>query len=472
VNAFEVRLDTKTLSKAVRQDEWVAFLQAQRWFSGKGRAIVSVGPVACCSVDSALSVAVLRVAYGPDDHEDYLLPLLVGTAEEPGAIAHVGGRPLLDALSREEGWRRLMEAFGRSRHFGQDLSLRVELLGPAPRQGKFRLGSIDQTNSWSIVGDLFVKAYRRLQPGENLDVEVCRFLTRRGGTRTPVLRGVLSVEGTIGEATLLSLQEAIPNKGTGWELACEQVAQTVDGGVADLAPWAILGRAMAKLHIVLASEGPDSIGTLPLHPPDLQAVAVAAMRLARTVLSELAATELPPAASGLAQVLRLRTAGLLRRIKAPLIPDGTCHRQRIHGDIHLGQVLWDGTAFSILDFEGEPGRAVEERRRKQSPAKDLAGMLRSFDYAARAGLPLGTGQEGELLARGWRNKARKAFRSAYEEAIGGEPFLPSDPVLRGKLVDLFELEKAFYELEYELRNRPDWVEIPMAGLLDLVGSPS
>jgi maltose alpha-D-glucosyltransferase/alpha-amylase len=472
VNAFEVRLDTRTLSKAVRQDEWVAFLQAQRWFSGKGRTIASVNPQACCSVDSALSVVVLRVAYAAEDHEDYLLPLLVGTGEEPGGIAQVGGRPLLDALSREEGWRRLLEAFGRSRHAGQDLSLRVELLGAAPRQGKFRLGSVDQSNSWSIVGDLFVKSYRRLQPGENLDVEVCRFLTHRGGTRTPVLRGVLSVEGDFGEATLLSLQDAIVNQGTGWELACEQVALTVDGGVVDLGPWALLGLAMADLHRVLASDGPDAIGTLPLHPPDLQAVATGAMALAREVLSELSATELPPAASGLAHLLRHRTAGLLRRIKAPRIPDGTCHRQRIHGDIHLGQVLWDGSAFSIIDFEGEPGRAVEERRRKQSPAKDLAGMLRSFDYAARAGLPQGTGQAGELLAREWRNKARKAFRTAYEDAIGAEPFLPSDPVLCGKLVDLFELEKAFYELKYELRNRPDWVEIPMAGLLDLVGSPA
>lgn len=472
MNSFEVRLDTRTLSKAVRQDEWMAFLQGQRWFSGKGRNIASVAPRACCPVDSALSIAVLRVSYGADDQEDYLLPLLVGTGEETGGIAQVGGRPLLDALSREEGWRRLLESFGRSRHSGQDLSLRVELLGPAPRQGVFRLGSVDQTNSWSIVGDLFVKAYRRLQIGENLDVEVCRFLTMRGGSRTPVLRGVLSVEGEFGEATLLSLQDAIPNQGTGWELACQQVARTVDGGEPDLAPWTLLGRAMADLHRVLASDGPGAIGTLPLHPPDLQAVAVAAKALAREVLSELATTELPPAASGLADLLRHRTAGLLRRIKAPQIPAGTCHRQRIHGDIHLGQVLWDGSVFSILDFEGEPGRAVEERRRKQSPAKDLAGMLRSFDYAARAGLPLGTGQEGELLARQWRNKARKAFRSAYEEAIGSEPFLPSDPVLRGKLVDLFELEKAFYELKYEMRNRPDWVEIPMAGLLDLVGAPA
>jgi len=463
VNSFEVRLDTRTLAKAVRQEEWIAFLHACRWFSGKGRVIASVRPSACCVLDSALSVAVLSVVYEPEEHEDYLLPLLVGTAEETGGIAQIGGRPLLDALSREEGWRRLLSAFGRSFHPGLDLSMRVELVGPAPRQGDFRMGSVDQTNSWAIVGDLFVKAYRRLQPGENLDVEVCRFLTRRKGAHSPVLRGVLALEGEFGEATLLSAQVAIPNQGTGWDLARKQVAEAVEGGDPDLSPWTLLGKSMADLHRLLASDGPDAIGTLPLHPPDLEAIAKGAMALAREALVEFEHTDLSPAASGLAH--------LLRRIKAPRIPDGTCHRQRIHGDIHLGQVLWDGANFSIIDFEGEPGRPVEERRRKQSPAKDLAGMLRSFDYAARAGLPAEAGQAGEILARRWRNSARKLFRTAYEDAIGGEPFLPADPVLRRDLVDLFELEKAFYELKYEMRNRPEWVEIPMAGLLDLVGSP-
>lgn len=471
MNSFEVRLDTRTLAKAVRQEEWIAFLHACRWFSGKGRVIASVRPSACCVLDSALSVAVLSVVYEPEEHEDYLLPLLVGTAEETGGIAQIGGRPLLDALSREEGWRRLLSAFGRSFHPGLDLSMRVELVGPAPRQGDFRMGSVDQTNSWAIVGDLFVKAYRRLQPGENLDVEVCRFLTRRKGAHSPVLRGVLALEGEFGEATLLSAQVAIPNQGTGWDLARKQVAEAVEGGDPDLSPWTLLGKSMADLHRLLASDGPDAIGTLPLHPPDLEAIAKGAMALAREALVEFEHTDLSPAASGLAHLLRHRTPDLLRRIKAPRIPDGTCHRQRIHGDIHLGQVLWDGANFSIIDFEGEPGRPVEERRRKQSPAKDLAGMLRSFDYAARAGLPAEAGQAGEILARRWRNSARKLFRTAYEDAIGGEPFLPADPVLRRDLVDLFELEKAFYELKYEMRNRPEWVEIPMAGLLDLVGSP-
>lgn len=469
MNSFEVRLDAKILAKAVSLEGWISFLMEQRWFSGKGREISSVRPFATCAIDSALVIAVLRVSYLEGEDEDYILPLLVGTTEQGPGIGLLDGRPLLDALVHEDGWRRLLEAFGRSQHTGQGLDLQVEVVGAAlARRGDVRIGSADQTNSWAIVGDLFVKVFRRLQPGENLDVEVGRFLTRRGGTRTPALRGVLTAEGVFGQATLLSVQDALRAKGTGWDLACAQVAAQVRGQTADFSFWSHLGTAMADLHKVLASDGPDAIGTLPLRTPDLQDAARGAMVMARQVLADAFASVLTPAASGLSQVLRVRQGALMKRIKAPVIESGSCHRQRIHGDIHLGQVLWDGSEFCIIDFEGEPARPPEERRRKQSPARDVAGMLRSFDYAARAGLPEGTGKAGEQSANAWRNEARKAFLDAYETAIGNEPFLPSNPVLRAQLIDLYELEKAFYELKYELSHRPEWVEIPMAGLLDLV----
>ena len=470
MNVFEARLDTRILNRAVSQAEWIRFVSGQRWFAGKGREVVSARIVGCCPVDSALVVAVLEVDHGAGEPDLYQMPLLVGTDEESGAIAHLSGRPLLDALSFEEGWRRLLECFGRSRTQGTDLSLSTEIRGPVDRSGAFRLGSAEQTNSWALVGNLFVKVFRRFQPGENLDVETVRFLSGQGRTRTPVHRGSLSVDGDFGSGTLLSLQEAVPNQGTGWDLACAQVVQAVAEQAVDFEPWARLGRSMAELHAALASSDPDAPGVQPLHPPDLESVARGALGLAREMLAELASVDLPPAAEGLAQVLKLRSPALLRRIHAPKLPPGSCHRQRIHGDIHLGQVLWDGDDFTIIDFEGEPGRPVEERRRKHPPAKDLAGMLRSFDYAARAGQPAGTGQAGEILARRWRNEARKVFRTAYEAGIGGAPFLPEDPALRRQLIDLYEVEKAFYELRYELRHRPDWVEIPMAGLLDLVGT--
>ncbi len=176
---------------------------------------------------------------------------------------------------------------------------------------------------------------------------------------------------------------------------------------------------------------------------------------------------LEPDAAALAVAIKARTTALLNRVKAPRLPLDSCHRQRIHGDIHLGQVLWDGSDFTIIDFEGEPARVYEERLRKHTVAKDLAGMLRSFDYAARAGLSDDADVDARQMARMWRNLARNAFREGYEAVIGAEPFLPSNGDLREALIALYELEKAFYELHYELGHRPDWVGIPLAGLLDL-----
>lgn len=468
MNSFEVRLDTRTVAKSISASAWIQFLGEQRWFSGKGKAISSVQVTSTCVVDSALVVAVLRVIYEVGEDEDYLLPLLLCKDCSTGAIGQIEGRPVVDALSVEEGWRRLLEAFGRSHHPG-DLELKIHLESNFSfRKGEFVMGSTDQTNSWAIVGGMFVKVYRRLQHGENLDVEVSRFLTQAEFPLTPVLRGAINACGSFGEATLLSVQDMVPNQGTGWDLARSQVAAVVSGQEVEMTPWERLGTSLAKLHRILASgNGP---GTQPLNTPDLKAWAQLALALARNVLTELDGSKLDPAASGLAQVLKFRTSNLLRRIKAPQIPSGVCHRQRIHGDIHLGQVLWNGQDFFIIDFEGEPARPVEERRRKYSVAKDVAGVLRSFDYAARAGLPEGSGAKGEGIANLWRNRARQAFRSAYESEIGGEPFLPADASLSDQLISLFELEKAFYELRYELSHRPDWVGIPMAGLLDLTNA--
>jgi maltose alpha-D-glucosyltransferase / alpha-amylase len=468
VNNFEVNLESAALRKSIPEDVWIRFLAKQRWFAGKGRTIASVHPVASCPVDSALAVVIIRVGY-PSEFEDYVIPLLVGSGEETSdVVAWVNGRPLLDALAYSEGWRRLVGVFAQSSVPGHKLALRTEILGGRlPASESVHLGPADQSNSWAVVGGLFVKAYRRLMTGENLDVSVGRFLTLRKAPNTPVLRGVLVGKGAWGDATLLSVQEAVVNRGTGWAFACEQVAQVARNGFISYEPWTLLGRRLAELHKILASEGDDAPGTVRLATPDLDAVAREAQAMARSSLAELGAAVLAPDAAAQAVALKTKTSRLMNRLKAPHLPADSCHRQRIHGDLHLGQVLWDGADFTIIDFEGEPARAYEERLRKHSVAKDLAGMLRSFDYAARAGLPDDADVDLRQHARIWRNLARNAFRQGYEEAIGAEPFLPSDRDLREALIALYELEKAFYELHYELGHRPDWVGIPLAGLLDL-----
>ncbi len=467
MNSFEVNLESSALRKSVPEADWVRFLTAQRWFSGKGRTIASVHPIASCRVDSAMAVVILRVGYHAE-FEDYVLPLLVGNDEDTSIVARVEGRPLLDALAYAEVWARLLGVFSQSTLPGFKLTLQSELIGGRlPASDKIHVGSTDQTNSWAVVGGLFVKAYRRLQPGENLDVSVSRFLTLRKARNAPALRAVLVGKGAWGDATLLSVQEAVPNAGTGWDLACVQVAAIAKNEVIGYEPWTLLGQRVAELHRTLALDGADGFGVLPLHVPDLDAVSKAAQALARSVLGELAEADLVPEAAEQAALLKSKTSKLLNRLKAPRLPVGSCHRQRIHGDIHLGQVLWDGRDFTIIDFEGEPARTYEERLRKHSVAKDVAGMLRSFDYAARSGLPAGADAIAIDAARMWRNLARNAFMEGYEAAIGDEPFLPSDPELRNALFALYKLEKAFYELHYELGHRPDWVGIPLAGLLEI-----
>ena len=171
----------------------------------------------------------------------------------------------------------------------------------------------------------------------------------------------------------------------------------------------------------------------------------------------------------------LEDADLPDRVSAAVPDRVEAVKIRCHGDYHLGQVLWVENDFVILDFEGEPARTVEERRAKQSPLKDAAGMLRSFDYAAHAGLfafTQGRPEDFDRLAPWaelWRQWVSAAFLRAYRETAGAAPFVAAEPERFTALLDAFLLDKAFYELQYELNNRPDWVRIPLRGVLTLLG---
>ena len=166
--------------------------------------------------------------------------------------------------------------------------------------------------------------------------------------------------------------------------------------------------------------------------------------------------------------------GILDLCRDPRLRELTASKIRVHGDYHLGQVLWAEDDFYILDFEGEPTRSILERRQKQSPMKDLAGMVRSFGYAAYAGLFAHTAtrpSEFERLvtwARTWQTWAGAAFLRSYFSTAGQALFVPADPVQRDALLKAFVVDKALYELNYELNNRPDWVRIPLRGVLELL----
>ena len=188
------------------------------------------------------------------------------------------------------------------------------------------------------------------------------------------------------------------------------------------------------------------------------------------------ATRLPDDVAERARRLLANEQEVIDRINAAAASEFTVAKGRIHGDYHLGQVLWAEGDFYLIDFEGEPARPIAERRAKQSPMKDVAGMLRSFSYAAYAGLfahsATRPGQFAELepWARLWQTWASAAFLTGYLATAGHALIVPADQAQRNALLQLFMLDKAFYELNYELNNRPDWVRIPLAAILDVIGS--
>jgi trehalose synthase-fused probable maltokinase len=242
------------------------------------------------------------------------------------------------------------------------------------------------------------------------------------------------------------------------------------------------------VHLALASDtSREAFTPEPLTQEDLHAVAADAVAQARIVIS-LLRREADPASPGPrsipeemiehARALLDGEDGILQRIHAVSKLQFTASKIRVHGDYHLGQVLWAEGDFYILDFEGEPARPIEQRRQKQSPLKDVAGMLRSFSYAAYAGLfgfaSTRPGQFAQLEAwsRLWQTWASAAFLKGYLAAAGSATFMPAEPSQRDALLELYLLDKALYELNYELNNRPDWIRIPLKGISDIVAGRS
>jgi trehalose synthase-fused probable maltokinase len=238
-----------------------------------------------------------------------------------------------------------------------------------------------------------------------------------------------------------------------------------------------LGRRTAELHVALASDSSSAaFAPAPFTREDVDRLvtdALAQTRRASSLLEErldVLPADIAPSAKDLLE----RSDRAIASLQAKRDLDFTAARTRVHGDYHLGQILWAEGDFYLLDFEGEPARPLDQRRQKESPLKDVAGMLRSFSYAAYAGLFAHTHNRPtpfdrlEPWARAWQIWNSAAFLKGYLAVGEGASFLPIDPVQRATLLDLFLLDKAYYELNYELNNRPDWVRIPLHGILELV----
>jgi len=349
-----------------------------------------------------------------------------------------------------------------------------------------RPGAMSSNTVVTLDEKLFLKGYRLLRPGLNPELEMGRFLTEVAGYPHCVpVAGALEYFGNDGSVMTLALVQAyVPNQGSGWDYTLGYVERfleaqrTSEGGVPDgthggfLALARTLGQRTAELHGALAKRsGNPAFDPEPVVAEDLVAwrqrasdEATSTMALLRERLPDL-----PAAVQQDAKLLLARQAALMARITTQSSAEVSGLKTRYHGDYHLGQVLVAGNDFVLIDFEGEPARTFDERRTKGPALRDVAGMLRSFNYARWSALKRAAHNAEErtrlgAAAQDWELATRAAFLVGYEDA---SPV--SGRASNAALMGLFELEKACYELRYELNNRLDWVQVPMHGILTLIG---
>jgi malto-oligosyltrehalose trehalohydrolase/4-alpha-glucanotransferase len=350
--------------------------------------------------------------------------------------------------------------------------------------------SVEQSNTSIRIGDgAILKVIRKLESGVHPELEVSRFLTDAAGfTATPALLGWIELDSPasgLGAATLSILQAFVPNEGDGWSWVLDRLARGAGFGKAsteafdEATSWLRrLGRRTAEMHAAFETGTDDpAFRPEPVLAKDLQSWVASAQATACRALDGLAdAARLAPHARSLAEALLARRDETIERLQAMLGEVPSFSKTRHHGDYHLGQVLATGGDAVIIDFEGEPLRPLAERRAKHAALRDVAGMCRSLAYATAAAasrrsppdLPRAEPGAVERRLAAWEAEASEAFRDSYFEAARGSSFCPENRADADRVVRFFMLEKALYEIAYELANRPDWVVIPLRGVLALL----
>jgi maltose alpha-D-glucosyltransferase / alpha-amylase len=511
------------------------FLPKQRWFGAKAKQIQSVHLAEYFPIplpQSLALIALARVEYSEDPGENYVLPLL---AADPAAdlppdsviarlpVAESAAELLLiDALGNPDFLNGILDSLRRSISYaGENGSLQaapepaLQESGPGSAMDlPPRLLKAEQSNTSIIYGNrLILKFFRRVEEGVNPDLEIGHFLTAVARfANVPPLCGSMKYESREGKSmTLGILQGFVPNRGDAWRFTVESLTELfarshdrrAEGGAGSkrnsaglpeeelskeasdllagqLELIGLLGKRTAELHLALTSSSADPAFAPEPFTPEIREsmdssfhdMAVRNFNTLRQNLTELPESVTEPAKN----VLKMEDDALLA-LHSILGREITSLRSRIHGDYHLGQVLFTGSDFFIIDFEGEPARPLSERRYKRSPLQDVAGMLRSFHYAAhsasravqeRLALPPESDAFVKRLAGRWQSLASREFLQSYRKTAGGARFLPANPSEFDGLLKVHLLEKAIYELGYELNNRPSWVAIPLEGIEEIL----
>jgi maltose alpha-D-glucosyltransferase/alpha-amylase len=501
----------------LRDEILLPYLMERRWFAAKGRRIADVRlgeSTEWITAEGGWLVSFLDVTLEDGPPQRYFFPLSIAwetrgydPLETLGGVSFARVRykdrvgAVYGAFANPAFPRALVRAMGEGRDmpFGRGV-LRFSATARYPDLARWigeevRVPAMEQSNTGIYFGNkLYLKGYRRVEAGINPEVEVGRFLTEVSPyPNIAEVGGVVELVEADGAATaLVLLQRFVENQGDAWSYTLDYLQRTVAAPVHEPQPAEeqaangmpfefyatqaqTLGERIGALHRAFALASGDPA----FDPEPVSAGEIAGWRetvaadLGRT-LEMLAQRVLSEALAGDAQRLVRARSALEARIRADTAPCPGLVKTRYHGDLHLGQVLRVQADFVIIDFEGEPARTLAERRRKHSPLRDVAGMMRSFSYAAEtahARLVADHAERAEPLREcvdAWESAARQAFLAGYRTSSAGVASVPPSPDALDQLVELFVIEKALYELRYELDNRPDWVGIPIRGLLRLV----
>ncbi|MEO5732651.1 MAG: putative maltokinase, partial [Rubrivivax sp.] len=439
------------------------------------------------------------LAYDDDDEDRtrHLAPVAVSRIRQQAKMGVLSDAMADEAFCRmlvqDIGARRVLKTDNGAIHFSPTEAF-TEVVGAALEGDTTVHRLTTSSNSVSLLGDtLFLKAYRRLQPGISPELEMGRYLTDKVAYANcvPVAGNIdyHAADGTVW--TLAILQAQVTNQGDAWTFAVDQLAQVLEhsapaaddgespqdsaGGVVERMQ--VLARRVGELHVALShSTGTPAFDPEPVQAADLQRWAMAVrgeLDLTMSMLQQRRGDWTEAMDTLATRVLGARDA-LARRVDQVSGAQPAGLKTRLHGDLHLGQVLIRRDDFLIIDFEGEPQRTLEERRAKHSPLRDVAGMLRSFDYARHTALHHSSPSVVDIdrlapTARQWEQRVRKGFLDTYREVVAESGLYGSASGFDASsaLLDLFELEKALYELRYEIDNRPDWVGVPLAGIAAL-----